>query len=106
MTSEIETLSREARERRLASPAFAGATFTLWDAGAHGVTSAGMVINAPQACALAAGSVRETPVVRDGALVAARPMTLTLACDHRILYGERATGFLAAIKARLEEPDL
>ncbi len=31
-------------------------------------------------------------------------MTLTLACDHRILYGAQAAEFLARIRALLEEP--
>ena len=31
-------------------------------------------------------------------------MTLTLSCDHRILYGADAARFLAAIKELLERP--
>ena len=31
-------------------------------------------------------------------------MTLTLACDHRILYGADAAQFLARIRELLEEP--
>jgi pyruvate/2-oxoglutarate dehydrogenase complex dihydrolipoamide acyltransferase (E2) component len=31
-------------------------------------------------------------------------MTVTLACDHRIIYGERATGLISALRLRLEEP--
>jgi pyruvate dehydrogenase E2 component (dihydrolipoamide acetyltransferase) len=104
LTTEIDALSRQARERTLSSPAFAGATFTLWNAGAQGVTSAGIVINPPQACALAAGLIREAPALRDGTLTTARPMTVTLACDHRIIYGERATGLISALRLRLEEP--
>jgi pyruvate dehydrogenase E2 component (dihydrolipoamide acetyltransferase) len=31
-------------------------------------------------------------------------MSVTLACDHRILYGADAAEFLAAIRAKLEAP--
>lgn len=90
LTAEIDRLRRGARERTLAPPSFSGATFTLWNAGAHGLTSASMVITPGQACALACGLIRE------GA------MTATLACDHRILYGDRAAGFLGAVRSWLE----
>jgi pyruvate dehydrogenase E2 component (dihydrolipoamide acetyltransferase) len=42
--------------------------------------------------------------VRDGEIVARNTMSLTLACDHRILYGADAAEFLARIKALLEQP--
>jgi pyruvate dehydrogenase E2 component (dihydrolipoamide acetyltransferase) len=31
-------------------------------------------------------------------------MSVTLACDHRILYGAEAAEFLARVRALLEEP--
>jgi pyruvate dehydrogenase E2 component (dihydrolipoamide acetyltransferase) len=31
-------------------------------------------------------------------------MTVTLACDHRILYGAEAAAFLAEIRSLLEQP--
>jgi pyruvate dehydrogenase E2 component (dihydrolipoamide acetyltransferase) len=43
-------------------------------------------------------------VVRDGEIVARNVMTLTLVCDHRILYGADAAEFLARIRALLEQP--
>jgi pyruvate dehydrogenase E2 component (dihydrolipoamide acetyltransferase) len=43
-------------------------------------------------------------VIRAGEPVAARLMGVTLACDHRILYGAEAAEFLARVRALLEEP--
>ena len=57
-----------------------------------------------QAVAIAAGAIRERPVVRAGAIVPGHMMQLTLACDHRILYGAAAAAFAARIKQLLEEP--
>lgn len=103
LSGEAAELARGARGRTLPPPAFSGATFTVWNAGALGIDRAGVVINPPQAGALAAGAVREVPVVRDGQVVPGRTLTLTLACDHRILYGAQAAAFLTAVKRTLEE---
>jgi pyruvate dehydrogenase E2 component (dihydrolipoamide acetyltransferase) len=46
------------------------------------------------------------PIVRDGAIVPGRVVTITLSCDHRILYGAAAGAFLGTIKSRLEEASL
>jgi pyruvate dehydrogenase E2 component (dihydrolipoamide acetyltransferase) len=101
--AELVRLAQAAQARTLLAPAFSGATFTLWNAGAFGVARSGIIINPPQAGALACGAVRDLPVVRDGALVAGRVMTVTLACDHRILYGARAARFLAVFAQALTE---
>ena len=50
------------------------------------------------------GRVEPRAVVRDGELAARHTMTLTLACDHRILYGADAAQFLARIRELLEAP--
>ena len=60
------------------------------------------VINPPQAAIL--GVARPVPEVRDGQLVERHRLTLTLSCDHRILYGADAARFLSDIRAGLEAP--
>lgn len=79
---EIETLSQGGGS--LPSTAFSGATFTLWHAARHGLAAASIPVVAPQAATLAAGT-----------------RSLTLACDHRILYGAPAAAFLTEIRTRL-----
>jgi pyruvate dehydrogenase E2 component (dihydrolipoamide acetyltransferase) len=69
-----------------------------------GVTDFTAVINPPQAAILAVGKMEPRAVVRDGEVVARNTLSLTLACDHRILYGADAAEFLARIKALLEQP--
>jgi pyruvate dehydrogenase E2 component (dihydrolipoyllysine-residue acetyltransferase) len=97
LTDEIERVTGAARAGELEPPAYAGATFTLSYVGALGVPASTIVVNSPQAAALAAGAVREAPVVRDGAIHPGHVMTITLACDHRILYGALAARFLAEV---------
>lgn len=101
LSAEIERLTAAALARELAPPAFSGATFTLWNAGGAGVGRAAAIINPPQAAALAAGAVREAPVIDAGEVRAGRLMALTLVCDHRIVYGALAGQFLAAVRAAL-----
>lgn len=104
LASEIDVLQRRAAE--LTSPERSGATFTLIDLGMYGVSRASPIISAPQAAGLAAGEIRHAPVVRDAGVVPGEVMTLTLACDHRILYGAEAAGFLAHIRQLLEHGTL
>jgi pyruvate dehydrogenase E2 component (dihydrolipoamide acetyltransferase) len=70
-----------------------------------GMTAIYPVINPPQAAILGVGKTR-TVLVRDadGEIVDGALMTLTLSCDHRILYGAEAAEFLGAIRDLLESP--
>jgi pyruvate dehydrogenase E2 component (dihydrolipoamide acetyltransferase) len=88
------------RGRTLTAPELAGATFSVWKL--DGVSSASPLIVPPHAAALGAGEVRETARIRGGAIVAGHSMTITLACDHRILYGPEAAAFLNAVRTGLE----
>ena len=65
------------------------------------VPASTIVVNSPQAAALAAGAIRSVPVVRDGEVKPGHLMTITLACDHRILYGARAARLLTEITEAL-----
>lgn len=103
LAAELERLERRALQGTLAAPDVAGATFTVWHPGVDGVTHATPLIVPPQAAALAAGAVRDAPVVRGRDIVPGHAMTLTLACDHRILYGSQASRLLGHVKTLIEE---
>jgi pyruvate dehydrogenase E2 component (dihydrolipoamide acetyltransferase) len=103
--SELERLGARARSGEITPPESSGATFTVTNLGRYGVADVTAVINPPQAAALAAGAVRAAPIVRDGAVVPGHAMSVTLACDHRILFGEPAARFLVRIRELLEAPE-
>jgi pyruvate dehydrogenase E2 component (dihydrolipoamide acetyltransferase) len=69
-----------------------------------GIDSFAAVINPPQAGIFAVGAIAERPVVLDGSIATAHLMPVTLACDHRILYGADGARFLARIRDLLTEP--
>ena len=105
---EIARASRALAERVrtgvITPPELSGGTFTVSNLGMFGIKRFSAVINPPQAAILAVGAIEPRPAVRDGAIEARRLMEVTLACDHRILYGAEAARFLARTRELLEQP--
>ena len=97
-------LLERARSGRFGSEDLSGGTFTVSNLGMYPVSDFAAVINPPQAAILAVGTIRETPVVRDGQVVPGRMMTVTASCDHRIIDGVLAGRFLRELKGLLENP--
>jgi len=79
--------------------------FTISNLGMYGVEEFAAIINPPEAALLAVGAIRETVIVKDGALRAGRVMTMTLSADHRVIDGLMAARFLNQLKAELESPE-
>jgi len=98
------TLSERIRAGTVTSPELSGATFTVSALAGHGVASFAAAVIPPQAAILALGEVARRAVVVDGELAVGHRMEVTLTCDHRILFGERAGAFLARVRALLEHP--
>jgi pyruvate dehydrogenase E2 component (dihydrolipoamide acetyltransferase) len=104
IAGEARALAERVRAGAITPPELSGGTFTVSNLGMYGIKRFTAVINPPQAAILAVGSLEQRPVVRDGELAVGHRMELTLACDHRILYGADAAEFLARIRERLEQP--
>jgi pyruvate dehydrogenase E2 component (dihydrolipoamide acetyltransferase) len=101
---ETSALAERVRDGSITPPELGGGTFTVSNLGMFGVASFTAIINPPQAAILSVGSLQPRAVVRNGELEARNTMTVTLACDHRILYGADAARFLARIRELLEAP--
>jgi pyruvate dehydrogenase E2 component (dihydrolipoamide acetyltransferase) len=101
---ETRALAARVREHSITPPELGGGTFTVSNLGMFGIASFTAIITPPQAAILSVGSLGPRAVVRDGELLARNTMTVTLACDHRILYGAPAARFLARIRELLEAP--
>jgi pyruvate dehydrogenase E2 component (dihydrolipoamide acetyltransferase) len=101
---ETRTLAERVREGTVTPPELSGGTFTVSNLGMYGIASFTAIVNPPQAAILAIGAVQPRAVVRKKKIVARHTMSVTLACDHRILYGADAALFLARIRELLEEP--
>ncbi len=104
IASESRRLAGAVRDRSITPPQLSGGTFSVSNLGMYGVEAFTAVINPPQAAILAVGAVSQRAVVHDGELAARHGMTVTLSCDHRILYGADAAEFLGFIKDLLAQP--
>jgi pyruvate dehydrogenase E2 component (dihydrolipoamide acetyltransferase) len=107
---EIAARSRElaekVREGTITPPELSGGTFTVSNLGMFGIENFSAVINPPQAAILAVGALAPKAVVDPATRrVAVRDMMgVTLACDHRILYGADGARFLGRVRDLLQEP--
>jgi pyruvate dehydrogenase E2 component (dihydrolipoamide acetyltransferase) len=101
---ETRALAERVRTGTITPPELGGGTFTVSNLGMYGVASFAAIINPPQAAILSVGSLAPRAVVREGQIVARHTMSVTLVCDHRILYGADAARFLSRIRELLEEP--
>jgi pyruvate dehydrogenase E2 component (dihydrolipoamide acetyltransferase) len=101
---ESRAVAERVRAGVVTPPELSGGTFTVSNLGMFGIKRFTAVINPPQAAILAVGALEPRPVVRDGKVTVRNMMELTLACDHRILYGADAAEFLGRIREYLEQP--
>jgi len=105
IATETRALASRVRDGSITPPELSGGTFTVSNLGMYGISNFSAVINTPQAGILAVGEVKAKPVVTDSGEIEARQlMGVTLACDHRILYGADGAILLARVRALLEEP--
>lgn len=100
-------LSVRARDGALQPADVSDGTFTVTNLGMYGVTSFSPIINSPQAAILAVGAAASRPVFDEqGSLAAREIMTLTLAGDHRVVYGADGAVFLSRLRELIEDPYL
>jgi pyruvate dehydrogenase E2 component (dihydrolipoamide acetyltransferase) len=105
IAAATRTLAQRVRDGSITPSQLGGATFTISNLGMYGIDGFSAVINAPQAAILAVGAVRRRPVVDDaGEIVARQTVQLSLACDHRIVYGVDGARFMARLRDRLQQP--
>lgn len=101
---ETRALAARVRSGEITPAELSSGTFTISNLGMFGMTAIFPVINPPQAAILGVGATRTTLARVDGEVVDRTLLTLTLSCDHRILYGADASRFLARIRELLERP--
>ncbi len=105
ISREARRLIERVREKQVTPPELSGGTFTVSNLGMFGIDRFTAIINPPQAAILTVGALAKKPAVDErGRVVAVEQMTLTLVCDHRILYGADGAQFLARVKELLEQP--
>ncbi len=104
IANESKELIELSRNKKLQPEQMQGSTFTISELGMFGIDEFTAIINPPNACILAVGSIREVPVVKDGEIVPGKRMKMTLSSDHRIVDGATAAQFLSTLRMMLENP--
>ncbi|WP_404709969.1 dihydrolipoamide acetyltransferase family protein [Sphingomonas sp. MMS24-J13] len=106
LAAEVKRLAEAARSGKAKSEELSGSTLTLSSLGPLGGIAATPVINRPEVAILGPNKVVERPVVKDGAIVVAKMMNLSISCDHRVIDGHDAASFVQAMKRLVETPAL
>jgi pyruvate dehydrogenase E2 component (dihydrolipoamide acetyltransferase) len=106
INTEVKSLAQKAKTKKLTPQEMQGNTFTISNLGMFGIVEYTAIINPPDACILAVGSIVEKPIVTNGQIVIAHMMHVTLSCDHRVVDGATGAQFLQTLKAMLENPVL
>ena len=104
IATEVKELAGKAKSKKLQPAEWEGSTFTISNLGMFGIDEFTAIINPPDACILAVGGIKQTPIVKDGQIVVGNIMKVTLSCDHRVVDGATGAAFLQTLKGLLEDP--
>lgn len=102
----ISDLAARGREGKLAPHEMKGSTISITNIGSAGGMFFTPIINYPEVAILGTGRISEKPVVRNGEIVVAPVMALSLSFDHRLIDGATAQNFVNYIKQLLANPEL
>jgi pyruvate dehydrogenase E2 component (dihydrolipoamide acetyltransferase) len=101
----LRELTARARSGTLRGSDLAPATLTVTSLGDQGADLVDGVIFPPQVALVGFGRIAERPFAAGGMVGARRTVIATLAGDHRVSDGHRASTFLATLDRHLQEPD-
>ncbi|MGA9948884.1 MAG: pyruvate dehydrogenase complex dihydrolipoamide acetyltransferase [Xanthobacteraceae bacterium] len=104
ISNEMRDFAMRARDRKLKPHEYQGGTSAVSNLGMYGIKDFTAVINPPHATILAVGTGEERAVVRDGKIVAAHIMSVTMSCDHRAVDGALGAILIGAFKSLIENP--
>ena len=104
ISKEVKAYGAKAKEKKLQPEDWTGNTFTISNLGMFGIEEFTAIINPPDACILAVGTVKDSVGVVNGEVKPVKTMKVTLSCDHRVVDGAMGAAFLKTLKEYLEEP--
>lgn len=102
--AEIHRLTEKAKTRTLLIEEIRGGSFTISNFGSFSGIYGNPMILPPQVGILGIGRVHQEPVVKDGAVVPASILPLSLVVDHRLIDGVYACKFLGRFMELVSKP--
>lgn len=106
ISDEINELAVKARDGKLQGNEMKGATCTISNIGSAGGQWFTPVINHPEVAILGIGRIAQKPIVKDGEIIAAPVLSLSLSFDHRQIDGATGQNAMNHIKRLLNNPEL
>jgi pyruvate dehydrogenase E2 component (dihydrolipoamide acetyltransferase) len=106
ISNEINGLAVKARDGKLSPAEMKGASCSITNIGSAGGQWFTPIINHPEVAILGIGRIAEKPVVKNGEIVAAPMLALSLVFDHRMIDGATAQHALNHLKRLLGNPEL
>ncbi len=104
ISSEVRDFAKRAKTKKLQPEDWQGNTFTISNLGMFGIEEFTAIINPPDSCIMAVGSIRQEPVVKNGEIKIGNRMKVTLSCDHRVVDGVLGAQFLETFRKYIENP--
>ncbi|MDM5337913.1 dihydrolipoamide acetyltransferase family protein [Fictibacillus enclensis] len=106
ISAEINELAVKARDGKLSADEMKGGSVTISNIGSAGGQWFTPVINHPEVAILGIGRIAEKAVVKNGEIVVAPVLALSLSFDHRLIDGVTAQNAMNHIKRLLNDPQL
>jgi 2-oxoisovalerate dehydrogenase E2 component (dihydrolipoyl transacylase) len=100
----LADLTGRARDARCTPADLGGGTVTITNIGVFGVDAGVPILNPGEAAILAVGAIQRRPWEFGGALALRDVVTVSVAFDHRVVDGQAASLFLAAVGEILSDP--
>ncbi|WP_088104941.1 dihydrolipoamide acetyltransferase family protein [Halalkalibacter urbisdiaboli] len=106
IADDIMDLAVKARDGKLSSDEMKGGSCTISNLGSAQGQWFTPIINHPEVMILGIGRIEEKPVVKNGEIVAAPVLALSISYDHRLIDGVTAQNALNHVKRLLKDPQL
>ncbi len=106
ISNEINELAGKARDGKLTADEMRHGSATISNIGSAGGQWFTPVINYPEVAILGVGRIAEKAIVKNGEIVAAPVLALSLSFDHRVIDGATAQKAMNNIKRLLNDPEL
>ncbi|MCU0328071.1 MAG: 2-oxo acid dehydrogenase subunit E2 [Chitinophagales bacterium] len=105
IANQSKDFASRAKNKQITPDEMKGNTFSISNLGMMGIDEFTAIINPPDACILAVGTINKSLAMdNSGNLYQTNELTLTLSCDHRVVDGAVGSKFLNEVKSYLENP--
>lgn len=104
ISAGVKDMAKRAKEKGLKANEMEGSTFSVSNLGMYGIEFFTSIINQPNSAILSVGAIVEKPIVKEGKVKVGNMMTVSMACDHRVVDGATGAEFLQTLKTYLENP--